>query len=132
MNSAGSRKVILFLQDTDSTESLIEALGKNGFEVLMADDPEAGLAAHRKEPFQLAIVEEGYQSLSASTIVQELLKISWTTHSIIISDTDEEQLHEQAEGLGILGGMKDRHDLTRLDDLLATLKKILGASCCCV
>lgn len=126
MNASSNKRAILFLNQSDSIEPLIEALASNGFELFAADDLEAGLSEHRREPFSLAVVEDGYKSLSAPAIVQELLKISWTTHSIIVTDKDEDQLHEQAEGLGILGGMKDRHDVKRLNELLTTLRKILG------
>ena len=126
MNASSKKRAILFLNQNDSIEPLIEALASNGFELFAADDLEAGLSEHRREPFSLAVVEDGYKSLSAPAIVQELLKISWTTHSIIVTDKDEDQLHEQAEGLGILGGMKDRHDMKRLNELLTTLRKILG------
>lgn len=126
MNASSKKRAILFLNQSDSIEPLIEALASNGFELFAADDLEAGLSEHRREPFSLAVVEDGYKSLSAPAIVQELLKISWTTHSIIVTDKDEDQLHEQAEGLGILGGMKDRHDVKRLNELLTTLRKILG------
>jgi DNA-binding response OmpR family regulator len=126
LNASSKKRAILFLNQNDSIEPLIEALASNGFELFAADDLEAGLSEHRREPFSLAVVEDGYKSLSAPAIVQELLKISWTTHSIIVTDKDEDQLHEQAEGLGILGGMKDRHDVKRLNELLTTLRKILG------
>jgi len=126
LNASSKKRAILFLNQSDSIEPLIEALASNGFELFAADELEAGLSEHRREPFSLAVVEDGYKSLSAPAIVQELLKISWTTHSIIVTDKDEDQLHEQAEGLGILGGMKDRHDVKRLNELLTTLRKILG------
>ncbi len=126
MNANSNRRAVLFLNESNSIEPLIEALGGNGFEVFAAEDLKAGLAEHGTEPFQLAVVEDGYRSLSAPAIVQELLKISWMTHSIIVTDKDEDQLHELAEGLGILGGMKDPHDVKRLNDLLITLRKILG------
>jgi DNA-binding response OmpR family regulator len=126
LNASSKKRAILFLNQSDSIEPLIEALAGNGFELFAADDLGAGLSEHRREPFSLAVVEDGYKSLSAPAIVQELLKISWTTHSIIVTDKDEDQLHEQAEGLGILGGMKDRDDIKRLNELLTTLRKILG------
>ena len=106
--------------------SLTEFLEMKGFDVFVPDDLEAGLAEHGKESFQLAIKEEGYKSLSASLVVQELLKVSWATNSIIITDKNEDQLHEQTEGLGILGAMKDVDDFKRLEELLATLNNILG------
>ncbi|MGC9028713.1 MAG: hypothetical protein ACP5LD_03510 [Desulfomonilaceae bacterium] len=126
MNANSKKRAILFLNESHSMEPLVEALGGDGFEVFAAGDLEAGVSEHRREPFQLAIVEDGYRSFSAPTIVQELLKISWTTHSIIVTDKDEDELHEQAEGLGILGGLKDPHDMKRLNELLMTLRKILG------
>ncbi len=106
MGANTKKRALLFLNESHSMEPLIEALGGDGFEVFAADDLEAGIVEHRREPFQLAIVEDGYKSFSAPNIVQELLKIAWTTHSIIVTDKDEDELHEQAEGLGILGGTR--------------------------
>ena len=126
MNLVKKRRAILFAPKTNSMASLTEFLEMKGFDVFVPDDLEAGLAEHGKESFQLAIIEEGYKSLSASLVVQELLKVSWATNSIIITDKNEDQLHEQTEGLGILGAMKDVDDFKRLEELLATLNNILG------
>jgi len=126
LNSRENRRAILFLSDIVSIEPLIEELRINDFDVFAADDLDAGLAEHRKDPFQLAVVEEGYKSLSSPAVVKELLNIAWTTNSIIITEEDEDNLHETAEGLGILGGMKNRHDVKRLGQLLETLNNILG------
>ncbi len=125
MNSPTIRRAILFTEDTDSVETLTKILGINGFQVFSAHDLQSGLDEHRRAPFQLAILNERYRSLPATALIKELLKISWTTHVIIITDKDEKKLHEVAEGLGVLGGIKDIHDSLGLEGLLAVLKNIL-------
>lgn len=126
--SANTMRAVLFLGQDFSPGPISQTLSHHGFLVHCATDYQNALQEHRQAPFALAVVDEAYESGSASAIIQDLLKIDWTTHAIVISKTDESQLHEETEGLGILGSIRDAHDVEKLAELLWTLKKILGRS----
>jgi DNA-binding NtrC family response regulator len=126
--SPQNMRAIVFVQGAASSEPTVQILNRHGFQVHIATDYESALQKHRETPFHLAVVEEAYESRPASAVIQELLKIAWTTNAIVISKTDESQLHEETEGLGILGSIRDVQDVGKLEELLGTLKKILGQS----
>jgi DNA-binding NarL/FixJ family response regulator len=97
---------------------LLETLSKRNIEATSAPNADEALEECLRNPPHLAIVG---QSLGLTTGVQflaELLKISWTTGTILIADEDEESLHQQTEGLGILGAIRSVHDTKGLDILL--------------
>jgi hypothetical protein len=56
----------------------------------------------------------------------ELLKVSWTTSAILISDEEEEALHDQTEGLGILGAIRAADDVETLDRLIDRFLQIVS------
>jgi hypothetical protein len=56
----------------------------------------------------------------------ELLKVSWTTSAILISDEEEEALHDRTEGLGILGAIRTVDDVKSLDRLLDKFREMVS------
>jgi hypothetical protein len=55
-----------------------------------------------------------------------LLKVSWTTSTILIADEEEEAIHDQTEGLGILGSIRTVNDMETLDRLLDRFLEIVS------
>lgn len=126
--SSNTMRAVLFLGQGFSPGTISQILSRHGFLVHCATDCQVALQEHRQAPFHLALVDDGYESRPAAAIIQDLLKIAWTTNAIIISKTEESQLHEETEGLGILGSIRDGNDVEKLEELLGTLKRILGRS----
>jgi len=58
----------------------------------------------------------------------ELLKVSWQTSTILIADEEEEVIHDQTEGLGILGAIRTADDIGSLDRLLDRFLGIISAN----
>jgi hypothetical protein len=56
--------------------------------------------------------------------VTELLKVSWTVSTILITEDDPETVHEKAEGLGILGSISHPDDREKLEELLKEFKRL--------
>ena len=94
------------------------ALSKRGMDATILSDPEEALRLCRDTPPNLAIVEDPLRSMSGTVFLGHLVRISWITSTILIADSDEKQVHERAEGLGILGHLKSPHDKEGLDLLL--------------
>lgn len=102
---------------------LQKMLGERGISTSFKT-PEKALEECRQKPPSLAIIESGSSSSSAARIAAELLEISWTISTILVSDEDEEVLHEKTEGLGILGSIKSFDDSEALNNLLEAFFRV--------
>ena len=89
-----------------------------------SSDPIQSLDKCRQNKPDLAVVEEDLQTMSGIHFILDLLKVSWTTATILVSKRDDKAIHEATEGLGILGHIKDYEDLESLERLLKKFKKI--------
>jgi hypothetical protein len=69
------------------------------------------------------VLEDILDSMTGVRFLQQLLAISWTTASILISDEPEDTLHEKTEGLGILGRIRDYGDIIGLKMLFRTFRE---------
>ena len=56
----------------------------------------------------------------------DLLKVSWTTATILVSERDENVIHEATEGLGILGYIKNYEDSEGFESLLKKFEQIVS------
>jgi DNA-binding NarL/FixJ family response regulator len=72
----------------------------------------------------LAIVSEHLANTTGPRVIQQLLERSWQISTILVSDKDEEILHDETEGLGILGSIKSFDDKLQLNRLLDTFSQI--------
>lgn len=79
----------------------------------------------RRNTPHLAVVEENLANMSGIHFILDLLKVSWTTATILVSDRDDEAIHEATEGLGILGHINGCEDLVTLEDLLKTFEEVM-------
>lgn len=70
--------------------------------------------------------DENFATMSGIHVILDLLKISWTTATILVSDRDDEAIHDATEGLGILGHINGYEDLATLEDLLKTFEEVMS------
>jgi len=96
----------------------------NEIEAYTRNDPRLALEACRDDPPDLAVVQWDLGAMSGVEFITELLKISWTTATVLITDKDEETVHDKAEGLGILGRVTDFRDIVGLGRLLDTYRSL--------
>ena len=82
----------------------------------------------RENPPGLAVVDDNLPKLTGIGFLNNLLKISWNSGTILIADHEESVVHEKAEGLGILGHMRGYDDFMALDDLLDKYSRIISGS----
>ncbi|AFM24684.1 hypothetical protein [Desulfomonile tiedjei] len=86
--------------------------------------PDVALEKASTNAPDLAIVSEHLANTTGPRVIQQLLERSWQISTILVSDKDEEILHDETEGLGILGSIKSFDDKMRLNVLLDTFSRI--------
>jgi DNA-binding response OmpR family regulator len=111
-------KAIFVVQNPSNTALMETYCIENGIDTYTLSDPLSALEACSENPPDLAIVQWDLNAMSGVEFLSELLKISWTTATVLVTDLDEETVHEKAEGLGILGRITDFEDITGLRGLL--------------
>jgi DNA-binding response OmpR family regulator len=104
-NATGVAKVSAFLRE-------------RGIEAVEVDSLERCVIQAKSSPPDLLIAEDDITSNIGLLAIRELLRISWMVSSILVSDLDETEIHDRAEGLGILGNLRVIDDLEELDRLL--------------
>jgi DNA-binding response OmpR family regulator len=107
-------KAIVTLEDEKGAARLAEALSERGVVAEVRTDAAQALDYCRNSKPDLALVGVP----PGIPFLRELLKASWTTNMILISDMDEETLHDHAEGLGVMGAIKSPEDREGLEALL--------------
>jgi DNA-binding NarL/FixJ family response regulator len=121
----GTRRALVLVKEPGDAASLIQRLIEAGFIVDASSDPIQSLEECRRNKPDLAVVDEDLRTMSGIHFIFDLLKVSWTTATIIVSKRVDEAIHEATEGLGILGHIKDYEDLESLERLLKNLEEIV-------
>ena len=97
---------LVVVDGRDQVSRLMESLSKRSIAATVITGPDEALDECRKNPPHLVIVGSVLAAMTGVRFLAELLKVSWTTSTILISDEEEEALHDQTEGLGILGAIR--------------------------
>lgn len=127
-------RALVVVDGSDQVSRLMESLSKRSIFATVITAPAEALDECRKNPPHLVIVGSVLATMTGVRFLAELLKVSWTTSTILISDEEEEALHDQTEGLGILGAIRTVDDMERLDRLfdrfleIASLGEQLGSA----
>lgn len=111
-------RVALIVRQPGRAFNLLATLARQGMAATLQSDPIEALRECRLNPPHLVIVEDDLGSMSGVRFLSELLKLSWTTSTILIANESEEAVHERTEGLGILGRIRDYDDTATLHSLI--------------
>jgi DNA-binding NarL/FixJ family response regulator len=111
-------QAIVLVNDPGQATGMGDTLAQRGISAIIMTDPEEALLACRSQNPHLVVVEESHRSMRGARFLAELLKISWTTSTILICDEEEEVVHERTEGLGILGSIRSSTDIDGLQRLI--------------
>ncbi len=125
MQDMGLRALVV-VDGRDQVSRLVETLSKRGISASVKTYPDGALEECRRKPPHLAIVGKALGSTTGIRFLAELLRVSWTTSTILIADEEEEVLHDQTEGLGILGAIRTVDDMESLDRLLDRFLEIVS------
>ena len=119
-------RALVVVDGSDQVSRLMESLSKRSIFATVITAPAEALYECRENPPHLAIVGSFLATMTGVRFLAELLKVSWTTSTILISDEEEEALHDQTEGLGILGAIRAADDVESLDGLLDRFFEIVS------
>lgn len=111
-------RAIVIVDDTSHTMSMLDTLSRKGFSGIIASEPRSVLDACKTSPPTLVIVEDRLRRMTAICFLSELVRLSWGTAAILVSDEEDEVVHQKTEGLGILGHIRSVDDLDGLERLL--------------
>lgn len=127
MNKPSERKRatgLIFSNDNVGISKAVKILSNRGIDVLAVNTLEKFLEHGRSFPPDLIIVEDDITSNSGLQAIRDLLKVSWTVSSILVSKLQEEEIHDRAEGLGILGSLPSLDDSDKLQSLLDAFERL--------
>jgi PleD family two-component response regulator len=119
-------KALLVVESSNQVSRLMGSLSKKGISATIITDPDEALDECRRKPPHLAIVASVLGTVTGVRFLAELLKISWTTSTILISDEEEETVHDLTEGLGILGSIRTVDDMESLNKLIDRFLEIVS------
>lgn len=119
-------RAAIIVNDASQARPIVESLSQKGFARIVESDPKAVLESCSVNPPDLVIVEDRLRGMTGVHFLAELLKVSWKTSTILIADEEEEALHDQTEGLGILGSIRKVDDKESLDRLLDRFLQIVS------
>jgi len=111
-------RAAVIVNDAGQARPILESLSRKGFTGTIESDPQAVLDACKVNPPDLVIVEEHLTGMTGIRFLSRLVSTCWTTYAILITDEQEESVHQMTEGLGILGYMRNFEDTASLDKLL--------------
>jgi DNA-binding response OmpR family regulator len=118
-------QAIVLVEDPSQAAGIVDTLAQRHISAGIRTDPEEVLLECKSRNPHLVVVQDNLVGMSGMRFLADLLKISWTTSSILICDEEEEVVHEKTEGLGILGSIRSVHDnegLKRLLDVFFRLR----------
>ncbi|MDD3473209.1 MAG: hypothetical protein PHS86_10525 [Syntrophaceae bacterium] len=123
----GKSLAIILSNDLPGLAQAESLLSTRGIETLRTNSLEQCIEQVRNSSPDLLIVEDDTVHNSGIRAIREALKISWTISSILVSSLDEAQIHDRAEGLGILGSLSSLDDSEGLKALLDSFDRIRSA-----
>ncbi len=115
---------LIFLRDEAGAKIVSAALEKRGIKSLNVGSLAQCIDQMRTSSPDILIVEDATNSNIGIKAIQEALKISWTVSPILISPLDEKQIHDRAEGLGILGFISSPADTEKLNSLVDVFRSL--------
>ncbi len=126
MSTSGTQDIqaIILVNDPGMAAGIADTISQRGISASIRTDPEEVLLACRSQSPHLVVVQDNLIHMSGMRFLADLLKISWTTSSILICDEEEDVVHEKTEGLGILGSIRSVHDEEGLKRLLDVFFRI--------
>ncbi len=114
-------RALVLIDNPAGADLLCACCAKKDVETIATDSVERGVEACTENPPDLVIVNDRLSGMSGPAFIARILKVSWTISFILITDEDEETVHDKYEGLGILGRITSRYDTEGLERLLDDL-----------
>jgi DNA-binding response OmpR family regulator len=113
-----SLRAVVVVNDSAHARPILEILSRKGFSGIVESDPQKALEACKISPPDLVIVEDRLTGTTGTRFLSELVRVSWSTSTVLMTDEEEEVVHQKTEGLGILGTISSYQDSIKLESLL--------------
>jgi CheY-like chemotaxis protein len=118
-------RALVLIDNPAGADQICACCAEKDMETVVTVSVERALKSCSENPPDLVIVADRLSAMSGPAFIARVLKVSWTISSILITDEDEETVHDKCEGLGILGRItspSDREGLERLLDDFAAMQ----------
>ncbi len=104
MEKTENQEQALILEaDTKLVDRIKPILCSNNFIVLSPESTEAAIKMLKQHSIQLAFLGQPPEGGQCFDLLKEIVKASPMTYVILMTDESEKQVHDKAEGFGILG-----------------------------
>lgn len=124
MNDQEKTRVLILEEDPSIADAVREQLHKESYESTVVPGPEEAVPLLRSGSYSLAVLgdTEGFESPFAA--LREVVMASPMTSVILLSDLPEKDVHEKAEGYGILGSVARNIPYREFKGLLRRFEQI--------
>ena len=124
MNQETETKVLLFENDPTVLEKIEEAFLNKNHTVIRFSTRDEALDALKSTSFDLILVGLGAEKPDPIEVLRTFVMASPMSSVITITDLSDDEIHEKAEGYGILGNIPRNIPDEKLFMLLDTHEKI--------
>jgi DNA-binding NtrC family response regulator len=129
MAEKGMRQAVILEKDTTVARSLSGQLEDMGYTVTPCPSKAVLLDRLKANPNQLAVLGEEDTGSSPFEILEGVVKASPMTSIVLLTDLPHDEVHERAEGYGILGRIGTsipRDELARLVERFEAISEALS------
>ena len=96
------KKVLIITLEKDRFSYLATGFEDKGYFVSWADSAENALKALGAEPPEISVVDETIDGQTCFELARKIIKKNVFINLVLVSELPEKELHDAAEGLGIL------------------------------
>ncbi|MFC1883408.1 response regulator [Thermodesulfobacteriota bacterium] len=120
-------EVLIIENDPETADSIAKALLERGYESVFAKTKSEVMDMIKEKVPGLVIVGNTDDEGSVFDVLKDIVMASPMTSVILVTDISPEEIHEKAEGYGILGHVGRKIDHGELTHLLENFEMITGA-----
>jgi DNA-binding response OmpR family regulator len=117
-------RVLILEKDAAVADLVKDVLGNGSYDLHVLSSFNEAVPLLKSESFQIAVVGSTLEADSPFEGLVDMVKASPLTSIILLSDLPDAEVHEKAEGCGILGHVPRSVPPEELNDLLHRFKQI--------
>ncbi len=117
-------KVLVLENDPQVVEKIHQVLNKRPYKTTCFGSSHDALTAIKETRFSLFIAGHNAEQKDPVDVIKEVVMISPMTSIVLVTDLSDSDVHEKAEGYGILGNINRKVPPESLLSLLDTHEKI--------
>ena len=119
---------VLILENHMATaDSITKVLRDRGYETNFAKTKSGAIGMIKEKGIGLVIIGNNDDNISVFDMLKDIVMASPMTSVILVTDISSKEIHEKAEGYGILGHVSRSIDHDQLTTLLENFEMITGS-----